>query len=378
MNKFILMHNAYTSTMVATAALAAAIGAATTAMAQSYPVLTSTGKTDQDHSFWNEAANWTNTTLNVSVPPSDLAASAYDYLLENTSLRSPSTSGLHVFHSHFFRVKNCTIREALASGVGTNRFENEGLRFHDGGGVSVMDNRYADVTYEGTILVTSEGTGNGISSFSAGQSTGSKASVLRLAGVLKTNPANPDKWHIQCGANGLGSRVVIEADSTDFIGTLHPRDSNGWVNFSCAVFNGTVATWHGAAIGTERATSMQLKALNINSAGTTLIVPFSESAGRTGTITVTNAFSQAGTITVQLRGDLPPPGKYPVLRLAADCTGDFDQTQFSFGGFVTDLRAARTVSNRYAATALSFATEGDGSRVLYANVPDLPTVVTMR
>ena len=118
--------------------------------------------------------------------------------------------------------------------------------------------------------------------------------------------------------------------------------------------------------------------MTIDSSGTTLIVPFSENAGRTGTITVTNAFSQAGTMAVQLCGDLPPPGKYPVLRLASGCIGDFDRSQITFGGFVTDLRAAKTVSTRYAATALSFATEGDGSCVLYVDVRDLPTVITMR
>lgn len=56
---------------------------------------------------------------------------------------------------------------------------------------------------------------------------------------------------MQCGAGGLGARVVIEADATGFTGTLYPQNANGWVSFGCSVFNGTVAPWNGSAIGTE-------------------------------------------------------------------------------------------------------------------------------
>lgn len=84
MNKFILMHNAYTSTMVATTALATAIGAATTAVAD-YPVLDSQGSTAMDESFFDRAVNWTNATLQIYIPPNDPEASSYDYLTATQS-----------------------------------------------------------------------------------------------------------------------------------------------------------------------------------------------------------------------------------------------------------------------------------------------------
>lgn len=384
MDKSILLRNAHTSSMAAAAALATAIGAATTAMAVDYPVMSSQGYTsNMGESFFDRAINWTNSTLNISVPPNDPAAANYDYELTQR-LRSPSTGKinggtLNVFHSHKFTSGNgsattsVSIYEAVVSGTVTNRFENEGLVFIKNGGISPGPSRYGDVTYEGIITVMPSGNSSSYApTVSAGDVSGTKASVVRLAGTLHGT------GRFKAGTTGLGAHVVIEADASGFTGILNPNGATGWVNFGCEVFNGEVAPWNGAAIGTERATSVQLNKLTINSAGSPLIVHFSESAGRTGTITVTNAFSQAGTITVQLRGDLPPPGKYPVLRLASGCIGDFDRSQITFGGFVTDLRAARTVSSKYAETALVFATEGDGSRVVYVDVPELATVLYMR
>ncbi|MBP5544177.1 MAG: hypothetical protein ILM98_08885 [Kiritimatiellae bacterium] len=375
MNKSVLMRNAHTTTMAATAALAAAIGAATTAMAvdemKAQGTTSSMGET-----FFDRAVNWTNETLNVSIPPSDPAAADYNYKFYGISLRSPGSSGLHVFHSQKFTVSGTSstpgiINEALASGVGTNRFENQGLVLGNWSRITPLNSRYGDVTYEGEIAITADNSSRQ-AVLSAGYVDGNKAGRLRLAGTLK------GAGYFKLNAGGVGARTIVEADATGFTGRLVVGNEGAWTAFDCPVFNGNVETFKGGAIGTERATTAQLKSLTIDSSGTTLIVPFSENAGRTGTITVTNAFSQAGTMAVQLCGDLPPPGKYPVLRLASGCTGDFDQSQISFGGFVTDLRVAKTVSTRYAATALSFATEGDGSCVLYVDVRDLPTVITMR
>jgi hypothetical protein len=282
-----------------------------------------------------------------------------------------------VFHSHFFRVKDAKIQEALASGVGTNRFENDGLRFHNNGGVSVLDGRYADVTYEGTVLVTS--TAGSKSSFSAGQSNGNKASILRLAGTLKSDTSDR---HMQCGAGGLGARVVIEADATGFTGTLYPQNAYGWVSFGCSVFNGTVAPWNGSAIGTERATtSTQIKALSVNNAGITLIVPISVDGNSAGLLTITNSFSSTGPIRVQLRGNLPNFGKHPILRLAANCAGEFDSSKIALANdmLVNDLRAPIAISTGTAATVkLAFTTEGDGMRTLSVVRTPLATVISMR
>ena len=340
-----------------------------------YPLLDSQGSTAMDESFFDRAANWTNATLQISIPPSDPEASSYDYLLQH-NLRSPATAGLHIFHSHFFRVRDAKIQEALASGVGTNRFENDGLRFQNNGGVTVLDGRYADVTYEGTVLVTS--TLGSKSSFSAGQSNGSKASILRLSGTLKSDTSDR---HMQCGAGGLGARVVIEADATGFSGTLYPQNASGWVTFDCPVFNGTIVPWNGSAIGTERATtSTQIKALSVNNAGITLIVPISNDGNSAGRLTITNSFSSTGPIKVQLRGNLPNFGKFPILRLASTCTGDFDSSTIAFADdiLVDDLRAPIAISTTAAATVkLAFKTEGDGSRTLYVERTG-PTVIYMR
>lgn len=131
----------------AAAALATAIGAATTAMAVDYPVMSSQGYTsNMGESFFDRAINWTNSTLNISVPPNDPAAANYDYELTQR-LRSPSTGKinggtLNVFHSHKFTSGNgsattsVSIYEAVASGTVTNRFENEGLVFIKNGGIS--------------------------------------------------------------------------------------------------------------------------------------------------------------------------------------------------------------------------------------------------
>lgn len=359
----------------AAAALAAAVGAATTTVAADEMVAQG-ATSNQNETFFDRAINWTNTTLNVSIPPSDSAAADYDYKFYGISLRSPGSPGLHVFHSRKFTVSGTsstpgTINEALAAGVGTNRFENQGLVLGNWSRIQPLNSRYGDVTYEGTITITADNSSRQ-SVVSAGQVNGTKAGRLRLVGTLKGT------GYFKLNAGGVGARTIVEADATDFTGRLLVGNESAWTAFGCSVFNGNVETFKGGAIGTERATTAQLKSLTIDSSGTTLIVPFSENAGRTGTITVTNAFSQAGTMAVQLCGDLPPPGKYPVLRLASGCIGEFDRSQITFGGFVTDLRAARTVSSKYAETALVFATEGDGSRVLFVDVPELATVLYVR
>jgi len=377
--------------MAAAAALATAIGAATTAMAVDYPIMSSKSGTTPNvgDNFFAERC-WTNTTLNISVPPNHSDASQYDYHLTD-ALRAPS-SALNIYYSHKFISKadgttSRAIIESKTTGTVTNRFLNEGLVFGQNGGISAGNSRYADVTYEGKITIdyptsSSSTYAPAISANTRnGTTSASSASVLRLAGTLHGN----GRLRTQ---SGIGARVVIEADAEDFTGLLNPNQANGWTTFGCSIFNGDVATWNGTAIGAERASTLaQLKSLSINKAGITLIVPFAEDGSSAGLLTITNAFTheassgEPGSISVQLRGGLPQYGSYPALRLAAGCTGSFDESLISFASdiLVNDVRVAQTVPAKVSDTIrLAVKTEGDGSRILCVERIPAATVISMR
>ena len=389
MNKFILMRNAHTSTMAAAAALAATIGAATTAMAVDYPVLTSTGTTGGTvgvdyETFFDRDENWTCADAGVTVvPPSEEGASAFDYELVH-ALNGP-LKPLNVFHSHKFTIKAKTWQEnRTGTVVVTNRFENEGLVIGEQGGFTAANKSgyYGDVTYEGKIVIDTRISPTSYAAvMTAGKNDGvDKANILRLAGTLHGTGRLSTKTQTK------GARVVIEAEAVDFTGLMNPNQANGWTTFGCSVFNGTVAPWNGSAIGAERATSrVSINILNINSDGIVLIVPFSDDGSSAGCLTVTNSFTQeatagsVGAIKVQLRGGMPQIGTYPILRLAAGCAGAFDQSKISLDGFVNNIRIAQTVPAKVSDnTKLVFRTESDGSRLLCVERVPLATVLYVR
>lgn len=371
----------------AAAALAATIVAATTAVAESWPVLTSTGTTGGTvgvdyETFFDRAVNWTSSDPGVVVvPPGDEGASAFDYELVH-ALNGP-IKPLNVFHSHKFTIKaNKWQENRTGTVVVTNRFENEGLVLGDKGGFVAANKSgyYCDVTYEGKITVTPTSSSNA-AVISAGRGNGEdRASILRLGGTLH------GAGRLKTQTQAKGSRVVIEAEADEYTGILNPNQENGWTTFGCSVFNGTVAPWNGTAIGAERATSsVQINELKIDNAGVVLIVPFSADGSAAGCISVTNAFTQEatsgtiGAIKVQLRGGAPQVGVYPVLRLGPDCTGAFDQSKISLDGFVNDIRISQTVPAKVSdTTKISFRTESDGSRALCIERVPLATVLYMR
>lgn len=343
--------------------------------------------------FWDRAACWTNETLNISVAPSDSAASSYDYRM-NTSLRSPASQGLHVFHCRKFTISNpggakqsARIQESLTSGVGTNRFENIGIVLGECATISALDNRFADVTYEGNIAdnFPISRASDYAPAIGAGTINGNAtaANVIRLSGTFEGSGRLKT-------SSGIGGRVVIEADATSFTGMLNPNGANGWTTFGCAVFNGSVIPWNGTAIGAERATtSAQIKSLEVGSTGISLIVPISANGDSAGLLTFADGFKQTGAITVQLRGRLPEFGRYPVLRLGPQCKSlddasalaSFDQSKISFALdiLVNDLRLPIAVTASQAATvSLAFKTEGDGARTLYIERFPPATVLYMR
>lgn len=353
-----------------------------------YPVMSSISGTTPNvgDTFFAERC-WTNTTLNISVPPNHPDAAQYDYHLSH-GLRAPS-SALNIYYSHKFTSQadgttSRAIIESRTTGTVTNRFLNEGLVFGRNGGVNAGNSRYADVTYEGRITIdySTSSSSSYAPMISANTRNGTtSASVLRLAGTLHGNGRLKTQ-------SGVGARVVIEADAEDFTGLLNPNQANGWTTFGCSIFNGDIATWNGTAIGAERAsTSAQLKSLSINKAGITLIVPFAEDGSSAGLLTITNAFTheastgEPGSITVQMRGSLPQYGSYPVLRLAAGCSGSFDESLISFASdiLVNDIRLPVAVTTSRAATvSLAFKTEGDGARTLYIERFPPATVLYMR
>lgn len=391
MNKSLLMRNAHTSTMAATAALAAAIGAATTAMASDYPVLSSTGTTGGTvgvdyETFFDRVENWTAADPGITVvAPSNELASAFEYVLTN-ALNGP-IKPLNVFHSRKFTITTKTWQEnRTGTVVVTNRFENEGLVIGDQGGFTAANKGgyYGDVTYEGKIVIDARTSPSSYAAvMNAGKSDGvDKANILRLAGTLHGT------GRLSTKSQTKGARVVIEAEAVDFTGLMNPNQASGWTTFGCSVFNGTVAPWNGTAIGAERATSrVSINILNINSDGIVLIVPFSDDGSSAGCLTVTNSFTQEatagsiGVIKVQLRGGIPQIGTYPVLRLAAGCSGAFDQSKIDFDSdrFVNDVRVAQTVPAKVSDTIrLAVKTEGDGSRILCVERVPAATVISMR
>ena len=389
MDKSILLRNAHTSSMAAAAALATAIGAATTATAVDYPVLTSTGTTGgrvgvDYETFFDRDENWTSADAGVTVvPPSEEGASAFDYELVH-ALNGP-LKPLNVFHSHKFTIKAKTWQEnRTGTVVVTNRFENEGLVIGEQGGFTAanISGYYGDVTYEGKIVIDTRISPSSYAAvMNAGKNDGvDKANILRLAGTLHGTGRLSTKTQTK------GARVVIEAEAVDFTGLMNPNQANGWTTFGCSVFNGTVAPWNGSAIGAERATSrVSINILNINSDGIVLIVPFSDDGSSAGCLTVTNSFTQeatagsVGAIKVQLRGGMPQIGTYPILRLAAGCAGAFDQSKISLDGFVNNIRIAQTVPAKVSDnTKLVFSTDGDGSRVLCVERVPSATVLYMR
>lgn len=390
MNKFILLRNAHNlHMMAAAAALATAIGAATTAMAVDYPVLTSTGTTGGTvgvdyETFFDRDENWTCADAGVTVvPPSEEGASAFDYELVH-ALNGP-LKPLNVFHSHKFTIKGNTWQEnRTGTVVVTNRFENEGLVIGEQGGFTAANKSgyYGDVTYEGKIVIDTRISPSSYAAvMNAGKNDGvDKANILRLAGTLHGTGRLSTKTQTK------GARVVIEAEAVDFTGLMNPNQANGWTTFGCSVFNGTVAPWNGTAIGAERATSrVSINILNINSDGIVLIVPFSDDGSSAGCLTVTNSFTQeatagsVGAIKVQLRGGMPQIGTYPILRLAAGCSGAFDQSKISLDGFVNNIRVTQSVPSKISdTTKLSYRTESDGSRLLCVERVPLATVLYVR
>ena len=353
------------------------------AMADDYPVMTSTGSNAQHESCFDRATNWTNPTYE-SVAPSSPAASAFDYLIETKDLRSPqdslSTGGINVFHSHKFTVSGVQFYECASSGVVTNRFENEGIELGVGGCIETMNGKYGDATYEGKVTIS--GTNDSASKRSqliANTTNGlGSVSILRVAGTLQGN------GFLRTSVKGLGARVVIEAEAEDFTGTVVVADDKGWLTFGCSVFNGSVERWNRAAIGAERASSVvHIKNLTLNAAQSTLIVPVDAVSHCAGVIVVTNSYTwktgSESKIIVQMRGDVPWGGDIPVLKIAPQCEvlkngtvsrDSFYEQPVEWGGFIDDLRISRNASFSRRVTSVSMVkyAEPDGTLVLAARV----------
>ena len=352
------------TTVLLLALLASLVGLADTY----YPTLTSVVNSTPSigNTFYNKAASWTCSDSGVTVvPPNDPAASSYDYVLKH-SLRGPASGNYNPWYCHSFIIDGVMLNDQKTSGVQTNDFLNEGLIVKPGGGVSVADSRYCDVVYKGKITI--EGTSGEASrcSFSAGRASASekKASVLRIAGTLIGSSSAEMKF----GTTTIGARTVIEADASQYYGRAITAGSGGigYLTLGCEIFNGTLESWDGAAIGTERAdATVRVRSMQITAAAAPFIVKTDFNAKKAGLIVVTNSFTQTSKMIVQVMGAKLWKGRIPILKLEPEATGDLDANLFELDKMAIDRYRNQIGFLMPFDVHLEATTEIDGSRVLY-------------